>query len=288
MRIVLEANAMIKRHLPLLFFFGYIGLSGQSELSYLKANAIPINDPEQLNERIYEELSPFQIIMFGEMHGTNESAPFVNGLAKLFSEKGDSLSIGFEIPSDQMTQFLLMHTDSSIYASDFFHRPISVSGKESIPWAKLISSLNENPKVEIFFFDVDQIEETYYQRDSLMYSKIKKQYLRSPNWKMITFGGNYHNKISEPTSMISYLIKDKELNLQSKICSLNFEYLEGYARANFGHGLEVKLLGRPESIYDTMISYDHYFFLYPPSSRHDYTGFYYSRYITAAEMTKHL
>src|SRR5689334_18537352 len=135
----------------------YINVQGQNDESYLRANAILVDNPEKLNDSIYSLLAPFQVIMFGEMHGTNESAPFVKGLANLFTSKGDSVSVGLEIPPMLMTTFLSRSTDSSIYASDFFSQP-AVSGKESVPWAALISALNKNKKVQLFFFDVNASE----------------------------------------------------------------------------------------------------------------------------------
>ncbi len=189
----------------------FLSVSGQQDETYLKVNAIRFDNPEKLNDSVYALLSPFRVIMFGEMHGTNESTPFVSGLANLFTSKGDSILVGLEIPSALMTKFISLHTDSSIYQSDFFSNPPFMDGKESYPWANLISTLNKNPKVKIFFFDVNAGEDKIYNRDSLMAGKIKTQYSQYPDWKMITLGGNYHNRISNPSSMTSVL---KELSQQ--------------------------------------------------------------------------
>lgn len=72
--------------------------NGQVDPTYLKYNAVRIDNTNTLGDPIYNLLSPFQIIMFGEMHGTNESAPFVSGLANLLTSKGDSVQVGLEIP----------------------------------------------------------------------------------------------------------------------------------------------------------------------------------------------
>jgi hypothetical protein len=185
--------------------------------------------------------------MYGEMHGTNESVPFVNGLINLFISKGDSVQAGLEIPSSLMTHFISQHTDSSIYSSDFFFKPPYESGKESFAWATLLSKLKDNPAVQLFFFDVNGNEGKLYQRDSLMYVKLKTQFMQHPAWRMITLSGNFHNRISDEPTMTSYLKQDKELKLASKICSLNMEYAEGTCMANFGHGLEIKQIGYPGS-----------------------------------------
>ncbi|MBK9735829.1 MAG: hypothetical protein IPO92_13030 [Saprospiraceae bacterium] len=62
----------------------FLSASGQDNETYLKANAIRFDNPEKLSDNVYTLLSPFQIVMVGEMHGTNESAPLVSGFDKSF------------------------------------------------------------------------------------------------------------------------------------------------------------------------------------------------------------
>jgi hypothetical protein len=133
-----------------LFALAATGATAQDDEAYLKANAVRIDNPEKLSDSVYNLLSPYQVITVGEMHGTNESAPFVNGLTNLFTSKGDSVMVGFEIPPILMTKFSSLHTDSSIYQSDFFSNPPFLDGKESKPWANLLSTLNRNPKFNSF------------------------------------------------------------------------------------------------------------------------------------------
>jgi len=256
-------------------------VSGQDDAAYLKSHAVVIDNPEKLNDSIYNLLSPFQIIMFGEMHGTNESAPFVKGLAELFLAKGDSVQVGLEIPPELMTKFILVHTDSSVYQSTFFSNPSFLDGKESMPWAHLIETLNRNLKVKIFFFDVNAGEKKY-DRDSLMAAKIKTQFELHPNWKMITLSGNYHNRIDLVGSMTSVLKR----NVTAKICSLDMVYKEGSAHANFTHGMEIKQLGSYPSVYNSTPGLDRYLILLSASSDYNYNGFYYTKYITPAMMVK--
>src|SRR3954468_17445873 len=80
--------------------------NAQSNSSYLKQNAIAVEDPFHLNDSACNLLRSYSLMMVGEMHGSNEPAQFVKALAKLFSEKGDSVSVGMEIPSEQMNVFL--------------------------------------------------------------------------------------------------------------------------------------------------------------------------------------
>lgn len=269
----------------LLIFLKTFNVCAQSS-AYLKANAVRIENPYQLSDSVYSLLSPFRVIMVGEMHGTNEPAAFVTGLAKLLAGKDDSVSVGLEIPSQKMEWFLSSRTDSSIYQSDFFSKPVE-DGRGSFAWARVISTLKNNSRIQLFFFDVNAGEGKPYERDSMMYLKLKKQFLLHPNWKMITLSGNAHNRIvPEEQKMASYLKQDVQLNISTKICSINNYYLEGTCRANFGNGLEEKKLGRPMNEYDTIFPFNNYLVLMRATSTYAYNGIYYTRNISASDMVK--
>jgi hypothetical protein len=265
----------------IILMLGFFNVQGQDDEAYLKANAIKIDNVAKLSDSIYAMLSGFQIITVGEIHGTNESAPFVYGLTDLFTNKGDSVLVGLEIPPTLMAKYTLLHTDSSIFQSEFFNNPPFIDGKESYPWATLIAMLNNNPKVKIFFYDVNAGEGKVYERDSLMAQKIKVQHTNNTKWRVITLSGNYHNSITNQTAMTAVLKR----NIEAKVCSLNMEYKEGSANANFGNGIEVKRLGSYPSIFNSTAGYDRYLLLYSPQANYDYNGIYFTKYITAAKMT---
>lgn len=258
----------------------YLNASGQDNETYLKANAIRFDNAEELNDSVYTLLSPFQIVMVGEMHGTNESAPFVNGLTNLFTNHGDSVLVGLEIPAEYMRKYLQLHTDSSVYQSEFFSNPPYLDGRESLPWANLIATLNKNPKVQLFFFDTNRDKEVVPFRDSLMAMNIKTQFDKHPSWKIITLSGNYHTSISNSGSMTSFLKR----NITANVCSLNMEYKEGTCMANFSGVFTKKTLGSYPSVFNSTEGYDRYVLLYPANSNFEYTGIYYTKYITAAIM----
>jgi len=255
--------------------------TGQDDAIYVKTNAIRIDNPESLNDSVFELLNPYQLIIFGEMHGTNESAPLIYGITNLFTSRGDRVQVGLEIPSSQMMKFLMNRTDSSIYQSEFFTiKPLS--GKETTAWAELISKLNNNPRVNIFFFDINPGEGKTYQRDSLMSAKIKSQFNQHSGRKMITLCGNYHNRISGEPNMASFLIRDGQI----KICSLNMEYSGGYALANFGKGLEIKKLSSYPNAYNSTLAWDKFLLLMPATSAYPYHGLFFTREITPATLTR--
>lgn len=265
----------------LILLLTVLRVAAQDAEAYLRANAVRISNPERLSDSVYRLLSPFQVIMFGEMHGTNESAPFIQGLTKLFTGKGDSVLVGLEIPPAAMVRFTSLGTDSSIYQSAFFSKAPATSGKESLPWASLIARLNRNNKVKIFFFDVADGEGRNASWDSLMAMKAEMQLGRYPGWRMITLGGNYHNRITDPKTMASILKR----KITAKVCTLNMEYKEGSANANFGHGLEIKQLESHPSVFNSTEGYDRYVMLKSPTSRYAYDGFYFIKTLSPAKMT---
>jgi hypothetical protein len=227
--------------------------------------------------------------MVGEMHGTNEPAQFVTALANLLANKGDSVQVGLEIPADQMRAFLTNYSEKSICESDFFAKPLFQSGRESIAWAHVIAGLMQDSRIKIFFFDVNAGEDKTNDRDSMMYLNIKKAFISHPKWKIITLSGNVHAMTSPQAqlgsnTMASFLKQDKGLNCGDKICSINHYYLQGACRANFGHGLEERKLGRDENEYDTTLDVHQYLVLVSATSTYPYSGFYYTRNITPSKM----
>ena len=166
----------MNRRILFLFTLVFICLTSnaQDAATLLRNGAVRVDNPLELSDSVYKLLSSFQIIMVGEMHGTNKPAQFVTGLASLYASKGDSVQVGLEILPEQMQLYLSLHTDSSIFKSQFFSNPPQQDGRESFAWANIISKLNDNPRVHIFFFDINKDKEELYPRDSIMFSKNKK------------------------------------------------------------------------------------------------------------------
>jgi hypothetical protein len=111
--------------------------TAQDYQAYVKENAVKIDNLDSLNHAVWHLLSDYKLIMVGELHGTNEPAKFVTGLARLLSGMGDSVQIGLEIPSEKMTKYLKQPNDSNIYSSDFFAKN-SDDGRASVAWAEVI------------------------------------------------------------------------------------------------------------------------------------------------------
>ncbi|MBK5285240.1 MAG: hypothetical protein JJE25_07530 [Bacteroidia bacterium] len=258
---------------------------GQVFPNYLKEHAVKIERLDSLNKQVYNLLSDNRLIMIGEMHGTNEPAKFVTGLAKLFADHDDSVQVGFEIPSSQMTAFSKSHTDKSIFQSGFFSQR-STDGRASIAWATAISVISKISKAQIFFYDVNE-EDFSDRRDSVMYLNIKSKLLEHPTWKTITLSGNIHNMLLPfrgENKTANYLSNDIELNLEDNLCSLNHRYQKGTANNNRGNGLQIYDMGNIETEYSTTVNFDNYLFLFPINYNDKYDGIFFTRIISAAKL----
>ena len=90
------------RTLLLVFLLSIHIVNAQDVVTLIKAKAVEINTTKALDQQVYNLLADKQLIMIGEMHGTNEPAHLVTALGKLFTRHQDSIQIGFEIPSSTM------------------------------------------------------------------------------------------------------------------------------------------------------------------------------------------
>lgn len=267
--------------------FTFRAATGQDIGSSLNAKAVKIDSLDQLDNKVYDLLQNNKLIMIGEMHGTNEPATFVQGLADLFTRNGDSVQVGFEIPREQMTSFLNLGTDSSITHSDFFTKTSS-DGRASVAWASTISVVSRNPKVIIFFYDLNTGEShTMGDRDSLMYVNIKKQMIEHPSWTTITLSGNIHNMrlpYKEQNKMGAYLANDTDLRISDKCCVLNHMYQRGTMLNNIGNGLELRHIDNIDSYFAQLLDCDNYLYLFPSSPENSYDGIFFTRTVTAAAL----
>ena len=189
---------------------------------------VPIERLDSLSQEIYTVLEEYRLIMLGEMHGTNEPAEFLIGLAELFAKNGEFIQVGLEIPKDQMQTFLTEHTEESIVNSSFFSNNL-FDGRASIAWANAIARLDKNPLISVFFYDIDSSQNfTVESRDSIMYLNIKEQLEKYPTWRTITLSGNIHNMLvpfREQKTMTSFLINDTTLKINNELCSLHHDYV---------------------------------------------------------------
>jgi len=264
------------------FIFGILHLSGQDFKTYLKENALKFEKADSLNNEIYNALSDYSLIMIGEMHGTNEPADFVRGLTNLFTGKGDSVSVGFEIPAGQMEAYLANPEGSNIIKSEFFQN--TPDGRNSSAWVSAIAMIGKNPLAHIFFYDTDKKYSN--SRDSEMYVNIKREILQHPGWKTFTLSGNVHNMLLPHRGEIKtayYLQHDNDLELIDKMCSLNHVYQTGSMFNMMNDTLKKRDVNYPPSEYSSVTGYENYLFLFPVNVADNYSGVFFTRRITASE-----
>ena len=261
-------------------------LFGQDFQTHLKENAVKIEHLDKLDTLVYGKLKDFKLIMIGEMHGTNEPAKLLTGLTEMFTMYGDTIQVGFEIPSELMNVDCGQLSDSCVFKSDFFLKRLQ-DGRASVAWANALTRLSKNSKVQIFFFDINKTESIDFQdRDSLMYLKIKQKIINHPNRRTITLCGNIHNmrdKYREKPTTAYFLCNDKNLILNKKICTLTHYYQSGTMLNNIGNGLELRQVEDDTSVFSETFDYDNYLYLYPIENI--YNGIFFTKTVTAAKLT---
>jgi hypothetical protein len=260
---------------------------GQDLQAHLKENAVKIEHLDKLDKLVYQKLKDFNLIMIGELHGTNEPANFLIGLTELFANYGDTVQVGFEIPNGLMTVYNRLLTDSSVYQSDFFLNGFD-DGRASIAWANAITQLTKNSRVQFFFYDIYKTESNEFpNRDSIMYLNIKRRIVEHPNWRTITLSGNVHNmrlKFRENPTAANYLCNDKDLNLTYKICTLNHNFQSGTVHNKNENGLEIRQVNNNPSVFSETFDFDNYLYLYPAADT--YNGIFFTKNISASELIK--
>ena len=286
---LITINSKLMKHF--FFFFLIVGFfvaqAQDSATLYIQKNAIKVELPNALNQNVYELFKPYKVLMVGEMHGTNEAAQFLKGLAELFTKNNDSILLGIEIPKKEMKQFLKHPSKENIYASKFFAHPDFESGRENYAWADLVALSINNPKIKISFFDCDTSYNNYADRDSLLFQNLKDAMLANPNRRVITISGNIHAQlITDRITMAKFLLYDRVLNLEGKICSLNEFFIRGEMINNNGSGLTKKQVDYGDNYISNAVDYDYYVLLANPKKNYPWTGIFFTRKISAAKMVK--
>jgi hypothetical protein len=251
---------------------------------YIKKNAIEISVPDSLNEEIYNRLKKYQLIMIGEMHGTQEPARLVSGIAKLIVKFEGTVSIGLEMPEDELIEFIDNPSDSILRLTKFFSKT-NIDGRNGKSWFDLILYCNSDPKINLFLFDNFKSYEIE-NRDSAMYLTIVRQLKRHSNSRIITLSGNIHNWLipykTAPT-MGNYCMNDTINFSKDKICSINHVYSEGTMLNNTGNGLELTTIEFEESIYSNANDFTNYLLFFKSAKPYQYNGMLYTRIVNHSE-----
>ena len=246
-------------------------------------NAIPIENLSKLSNKIYDEIANFEILMIGEMHGTNEPAEFAYGLCKLITEHEDKVIMAMEIRSSLMNNLSDGMSISELKELDFFRRK-NFDGRNGEAWLDLVYKSSQNDKIILNFFDNSYPSSP---RDSSMYLSIKQIRKSNPNTKIVTLSGNLHNRLEpfEGRKMLGcYLMEDSTEFNSNKIASIMHSFGHGTMLNNIGNGLELRTIEPEENIYNKTISADKFFSKNIFKDRQHYTHIVYTDKVTPSNV----
>lgn len=251
----------------------------------LKKNAIPIQNLSKLSDKIYNEIANYEIIMIGEMHGTNEPAEFAYGLCELITKHENNVIMAMEIRSSLMNNLSDEMSISELKELDFF-RGKNFDGRNGAAWLDLVHKSVKNERITLKFIDNPYPSST---RDSSMYREIRNIHNTYPNTKIVTLTGNVHNSfipLFDKERIGGYLLKDS-LNFDSKkIMSINHVFSEGNMLNSDLTGLKMRTIEREENIYNTTLSYEIFLYKKLLEEQNQYTHILYTDKVTASEIIK--
>jgi len=118
----------------------------------LKKNAIPIENLSKLSNKIYDEIENFEILMIGEMHGTNEPAEFAYGLCNLIAKSEKKVVLAMEIRASLMSNLSDELSISELKELDFFRRK-NFDGRNGEAWLDLVYKSIQNESIILKFID---------------------------------------------------------------------------------------------------------------------------------------
>lgn len=251
----------------------------------LKKNAIPIQNLSKLSDKIYDEIANYEIIMIGEMHGTNEPAEFAYGLCELIAKHEGSVIMAMEIRASLMNNLSDEMSISELKELDFF-RGKNFDGRNGIAWLDLVYKGIKNDGIILKFIDNPYPSST---RDSSMYREIRNIHNKHPNTKIVTLTGNTHNSfvpLFNKERIGGYLLKDTVNFDSKKIMSINHVFSEGNMLNNDLTGLKMRTIEREENIYNTTLSYEIFLHKKLLEEQNRCTHILYTDKVTASEIIK--
>jgi hypothetical protein len=270
-----------------LFFFCLFSFNvfSQSWKEYIAQNALPVGNNLELDSSQYRSFKDYRLIMMGEMHGTLEPAKMTEQLARLILQYEDRVSIGLEIPEQEMSAFLQNPSEKTLKESPFFSKP-NEDGRNGRAWFELVRYCMNEPRVSVFFFDNSVSPDV--PRDSIMYLEVKKQAVLHPRNKILTISGNIHNQLiarNGSKTMGAYLSADSSIFPKEQICSIYHYYAEGTMLNNTGKGLELTTIEFQESDFSSG-KHENYFIFYDSAEPTPNNCIFFTRKLHHSEVLK--
>ena len=196
-------------------------------------SCIEIKERRNLPDDIYRQLRSQDAILLGEVHGTNESVDFVEGMVDLWLKSGEKVLLGLEINQDNqpvVDQFMRSGDFELIKNMPFFKREFQ-DGRSSTAMADLIKAMYKKENLKIVCLDVPSAASYHTNRDSMMAANASAALLSNRDWKLITLTGNVHNKTELGGfgyPMGYWILNDHTLKLNNeRMVSIDIVYEEG-------------------------------------------------------------
>lgn len=261
------------------FILSLLILSCQSQEKPLNKNAVDLGNLSKLSQAVYQKVKPFDVIMVGEMHGTQEPAKLVYSMAKLIADNEGQVYVGLEIPEQQINLKREELNEENLLKTGFFSGE-NGDGRNGQSGFELILNCSADKRIEIFYFDNFITDD----RDSSMYLEIKKIKALYPERKILTLSGNVHNKLIPfrgQKTMGLFITKDSLAFDPSKIMSINHLYKEGTMMNNIGNGLELREVKGIDM--SKTSKYKNFLSEMPPESQKEYNYYFYTEKVNHSE-----
>lgn len=274
----------MKPHSYLLFLLLPLQVISQSHIepvSIIKENAIPIEDLLSLSSDIYSEIDKYDVIMVGEMHGTNEPTEFVSGLCELITKNEEKVVLAIEISSRLMDEIPFNVSEAQLKAMEFFSME-NTHGTNGKAWLQLIQKCSQNKKISLKFIDNFRAG----SRDSSMYLEVLEIKQKYPNTKIVTLTGNIHNWLKPFRGKVKlggYFMNDMVNFNPEKIMSINHIYKEGTMMNNTGNGLELQIVKGKDTFFNMTIGTKMYLCPRVFEKQNQYTHFLYTEQVSHSE-----
>jgi hypothetical protein len=159
---------------------------------------IEIKDRQHLPGEIYENLKAYKAILVGEIHGTNESPQFAEGIVNLCLDSGRKVILGLEMEGYEQSRidsFLSIGDFSIIKRMAFFNdKRFNEGGRGSVAMGNLIKSCYGKTNLKIICIDITNYRKGE-DKDSMMAVCVNNTLKGNPGSTLITLTGNDHNKL---------------------------------------------------------------------------------------------
>lgn len=253
----------------------------ETSAEYIKANAQDFKNTEAPSS-LLNAIEDKNLILIGEQHGTNEMPDYTFKLVETLTKNHD-LALGLEFPIDiqvKIDQFLKTGDEKILSGVEFFKDANFHSGRGSDAMIRLLKNLRALPRVKVFCFDIPtppaNDNSPFLDRDTKMAENVLNFLKKSPNFKIVTFSGNLHSRLSvgTPWDPAAKNMGIEILRLSNGVLSLKnstnilFRADEGSAwQCQYDKNKQIVCknysFGPANSVYRTAVPFDRYFLSEP-------------------------